>query len=486
MTPSQSFHSGRVALWAGDSLDVLRGLEANSIDAVVTDPPYALVSIQKRFGKPGSAPAQEGRDGLYKRASAGFMGKQWDTGERAFAAEFWAEVLRVLKPGGHVAAFGGTRTVHRLAVAIEDAGFEIRDQVQWLYGSGFPKSLDVSKAIDKKLGVKGSFGDFKSERHAPLAAVGHVNHDNAVAMADRPWVDDPEAVDRNARVYQPGSPEAAEWEGFGTALKPACEPIVLARKALAGTVAENVLEHGVGGLNIDGCRIETAERWLASGDDAGRDRGVALGPLLNNPGRSGSNAGGRWPANVVHDGSDEVLAGFPDSAGQQGDVTGQEPSAKINTVFSGKFNGRPATIARGDSGSAARFFYTAKADAEDRIGSKHPTVKPVDLMRWLCRLIAPPSRMVAGVVQRPVILDPFAGTGTTAEAAFLEGFAAVLIEREADYRADIARRMELMLAGPATKRAESLKARHAGRAEDHGPLFGGADEAIGGGQTCLR
>lgn len=338
MTGPTLFHSGRIALWAGDCLEVLRGFKDNSFDAIVTDPPYALVSIQKRFGKPGSAPAQHGADGLYARASAGFMGKQWDTGETAFAVAFWREALRVLKPGGHVAAFGGTRTVHRLAVAIEDAGFGIRDQLQWLYGSGFPKSLDVSKAIDKKLGVEGGFGDFKSERYAELSRVGRRNNDNAVAVHSRPWMDDPEAVDRNARTYEPGAPEAQAWQGYGTALKPACEPIVLARKPLDGTVAENALKWCVGGLNIDGCRV---------GDDVTTPRrnGDSGGAVFGRDERVGSwqNPPGRWPANVIHDGSDEVVAGFgylpPEGAGD---------------------------------GNPARFFYSAKADAGDRIEAVNP------------------------------------------------------------------------------------------------------------------
>jgi len=391
------FLGGRVTLHCGDSREVLRAIPDASIHAVVTDPPYALVSIGKRFGKDGAAPAQFGRDGTYSRASAGFMGQRWDTGEVAFSVEFWCEVLRVLKPGGHIVAFSHTRTYHRMVSAIEDAGFEIRDQLAWVYGTGFPKSHNQN----------------------------------------------------------------GEWVGWGTALKPSWEPIALARKPLEGSVAANVLAHGTGALNIDGCRIE-AEAWSPSGVAHGGETVSTYGNGLNNAGRSGSHAFGRWPANIVHDGSPEVLAAFPETssgtgaikrasaAGYQGNALGRESRAA----------GTPM-IAHGDSGSAARFFYSAKADADDRLGSKHPTVKPVDLMQWLCRLVTPPGGMV---------LDPFAGTGTTGEAAWREGFSAVLVEREAEYQADIRRRMALCLAGPAERKRESVKARAAN--DDPGPLFG--------------
>lgn len=251
--------------------------------------------------------------------------------------------------------------------------------------------------------------------------------------------------------------DAKAWEGWGTALKPAWEPIVLARKALVGTVAETVLAHGCGGLNIDGCRIPVGDG----------DRLVsferAAGDVSRENWRKGTCVGGgkpvdhgRWPANILHDGSDEVLAAFPESGGSV------QRTGKRTGVL-GDFGGQAQVVMGHDDagGSAARFFYSAKADAHDRIGSKHPTVKPVDLMQWLCRLVTPPGGTV---------LDPFAGSGTTGEAAWREGFFAVLIEREAEYQADIARRMDLATAGPATRKAESTKAR--GRAADMaGTLF---------------
>lgn len=429
MSAPIAFLDGRVKLHAGDCRNTLREFASSSIDSVVTDPPYALVSIVKRFGKPSAAPA---RGDVYARGAAGFMGKAWDTGEVAFAAEFWVEVLRVLKPGGHVVAFAGTRTYHRLACAIEDAGFEIRDQLAWVYGSGFPKSHDVSKGIDKSAGHwRGRAG--------------------AVKIAEQPSKGT--EYERTPKG-DPVTAAAAAWEGWGTALKPAWEPIVLARKPLDGTVADTVLAHGVGALNIDGCRVESIggarRNGEASQDRVYRQNGSTDFGLP--PGPRGGAPDGRWPANIVHDGSDEVLAAFP--------VTGAERAERTKHAYGDFGATREGAEPRGDTGSAARFFYSAKADADDRIGSKHPTVKPADLMRWLCRLVTPPGG---------VVLDPFAGTGTTGEAAWREGFSAILCEREAEYRDDIARRMSLALAGPATRRHESAKAR--GRKAVSAPLL---------------
>lgn len=416
MTPKM-FLDDRVALHEGDCLEVVSRLPDASVDSVVTDPPYALVSIAKRLGAEGSAPIKpEGMGGAYARVSAGFMGKQWDNGQTAFAVEFWRQVLRVLKPGGHVVAFGGTRTYHRLACAIEDAGFEIRDQIGWAYGSGFPKSHNVSKAIDRHLGSRDAKVTVNADAPAYQRSVGNT----------RPWMDDP-----NHQIDGPdaATPEAAEWDGWGTALKPAWEPIVLARKPLIGTVAESVLRHGTGALNIDGCRIEGEPR--------------------------------RWPANIIHDGSDEALALFPHSASGNGAVkkaTGDGHQANAYGKES-RPSGTPM-VCHGDEGSAARFFYSSKADGEDRLGSKHPTVKPLDLMQWLVRLVTPKGG---------ITLDPFGGTGTTGEAAWREGMRAILIEREPEYQADIARRMEL--AANPTKRAAVAKTKNNLDKPEDLPLF---------------
>jgi site-specific DNA-methyltransferase (adenine-specific) len=349
-----------ITLLHGDCLERLRELPDNSVDSVVTDPPYGL----------------------------SFMGKRWDYDVPA--VDVWAECLRVLKPGGHLLAFAGTRTQHRMAVRIEDAGFEIRDMIAWIYGSGFPKSHNLKDELD----------------------------------------------------------------GWGTALKPALEPITVARKPLVGTVAGNVLEHGTGALNIDGCRIATGEK-LGRFNNA-RVEGTSY--VVQRKAGLVDNSGdlGRWPANLIHDGSDEVVGLFPQSKGQQGALTGAEPSGKTANAF-GEFAARSPSEPRGDSGSAARFFYCAKASKADRdegcdgleirlrkthgetgpsdnakpngrrpVQSRnhHPTVKPTALMRYLCRLVTPPGG---------VVLDPFMGSGSTGKAAITEGFRFIGCEREAEY-----------------------------------------------------
>lgn len=526
------FLGGRVVLHAGDCREVIRSLADASIDSVVCDPPYALVSIVKRFGKPGSA---EAKGGVYQRSAAGFMGKQWDNGEAAFAAEFWAEVLRVLKPGGHVLAFSGTRTYHRLAVAIEDAGFEIRDQIGWAYGSGFPKSHDVSKGIQKRRvedqepirvvcrAIRAAMDSAELKSRDLVASFGGchprlIDHWAARDTDSQPslptWEQwgtlrrllplsahlDAEVWRLNGRKGSPGeawsdaevigitesvapglvgmrfggdntiraaSAEAEQWQGWGTALKPAWEPIVMARKPLGGTVAENVLEHGTGALNIDGTRIHSEDapggvytvKRLKPGATLDKTRGNWR-PEDGGVEYQGTMKPGRWPANIIHDGSAEVVDAFPSDAGAFAPVRGTEPSNAVTNIYGARE--RTATLHHGDTGSAARFFYTAKADADDRLGSKHPTVKPLDLMQYLVRLVTPPGGLV---------LDPFAGTGTTGEAAFREGMRAVLIEREPEYQADIARRMEL--AENPTKRAAVAKSKNNLQGAEGTPLFGG-------------
>lgn len=442
-----TFLDGRVTLYGGDNRDVLRTLADNSVDSIATDPPYALVSIVKRFGSDAAAPARNGD--VYARSSAGFMGKKWDTGEVAFAVEFWAECLRVLKPGGHLIAFSHTRTYHRMTVAIEDAGFEIRDQIAWVYGSGFPKSHDLAKAIDRAAGVKGEV----APKGAPVKRM--------IPVADQ--VDGGSWIKDNGRTYQPGqyipvTPEAQHWQGWGTALKPAWEPICLARKPLIGTVAETVLEHGTGALNIDGCRVGQRDKPKVTDP---KRTSTTYGKIDSDGGKLLPDA--RWPANLAHDGSDEVVAAFPAEAGAFAPVRGTEPSASTKAVF-GQINRHASNAFHGDSGSAARFFYTSKADDHDRLGSGHPTVKPVDLMQWLVRMVTPKGGTV---------LDPFAGTGTTGEAAWREGMNAILIEREADYQADIARRMDL--ADKPTKRAAVAKTKNNLADSSSLPLFGGGE-----------
>ncbi len=451
----KTFLDGRIEVHAGDCLEVIKGIEDASIESCVCDPPYALVSIQKRFGKPGSAPAKYGKDGAYARASSGFMSKTWDVGDTAFAVEFWEQVYRVLKPGGHVLAFGGTRTYHRLACAIEDAGFEVRDQIGWAFGSGFPKSHDVSKGIDKAArGVPHGGSDPTSPNHGKFK--GGCSEDNANGQG---FGAGPAQFMREAGVSEDRIlvPEAIRWSGWGTALKPAWEPIAMARKPIEGTVAANVLKHGTGAINVDGCRVGISED---DRNEMTRRSGSSSTAIWGGSKHEGwEPKQGRWPANLIHDGSDEVVGAFPESNGQQGDVRGTEPPRQ-NAVYGEDLAQRRPAAVRGDSGSAARFFYSAKADADDRLGSKHPTVKPVDLMQYLVRLVTPKGGLV---------LDPFAGTGTTAEAAIREGMRAVLIEREPEYLADIERRCSLILAGPDARRNATIKAK--GKTADPGPLF---------------
>jgi site-specific DNA-methyltransferase (adenine-specific) len=309
-----------------------------SVDAVVTDPPYGL----------------------------SFMGKKWDYDVPG--VEVWAECLRVLKPGGHLLCFAGTRTQHRMAVRIEDAGFEIRDMIAWVYGSGFPKSLDVSKAIDKAAGAerkvvgtkKHHAGNIHNARYGQATATEYIYSD-------------------------PATPEAKQWEGWGTALKPALEPITVARKPLIGTVAENVLQHGTGAINVDGCRVGTDGGTKHNDGEKGTTKNCYGNGLFVEFGKPVIGLG-RWPANFIHDGSEQAT-----------DLLG----------------------------ASARFFYCAKASKRDRDeGNHHPTVKPTDLMRYLCRLVTPPDGLV---------LDPFMGSGSTGKAAALEGFSFIGIEREAEY-----------------------------------------------------
>jgi len=407
----------------GDCLELLRTLPDNSVDAVVTDPPYGL----------------------------SFMGKKWDYDVPS--EDIWRECLRVLKPGGHLLAFAGTRTQHRMAVRIEDAGFEIRDMIAWVYGSGFPKSLDVSKAIDKEAGA---------EREVVGEKI------TGRALGGNNWREGDAGGQEMIPITAPATDAAKQWHGWGTALKPALEPITVARKPLIGTVADNVLEHGTGALNVDGCRVGAENMSEQFNRDWKQDGTFGNGKRAS---YGKQCPPGRWPANLIHDGSEEVVELFPDvKAG----VAVRRNKGIVASRGAVKFNGDdPANtkdIGYGDTGSAARFFYCAKASKADRdegceglearegastsnggkagkvmtVGAAslrgepiappksrnhHPTVKPADLMRYLCRLVTPPGG---------VVLDPFMGSGSTGKAAILEGFRFIGCEREAEYL-DIAR-----------------------------------------------
>jgi DNA modification methylase len=419
-------------LYEGDCLEVLRELPDNSVDAVVTDPPYGL----------SHEPDMEevlhhwlaGDD--YQHRGGGFMGKTWDSFVPGPAV--WREVRRVVKPGGHILCFAGTRTVDLMGISLRLGGFEIRDCLQWLYGSGFPKSLDVSKAIDKMLGAERKIVGLK-----PYTNDGSIRG-NSYNEGGYERVQLP--------ITAPATPEAKQWEGWGTALKPANEPIVLARKPISEkTIAENVLKWGTGGLNIDGCRVG----WK---DERDRKNGWRASPSNDDKNeyssfKSGSfgeqNEQGRFPANVILD--EEAGRMLDEQSGISKPRKGRT-GKRGGTAWHGKKGiGTPDKIGRWPSdsgGGASRFFYVAKASRSERtmggkVENNHPTVKPIKLMRYLCRLITPPGGTV---------LDPFAGSGTTLLAAVQEGFSAIGIEREPEYCEIIRKRMaELQPALPLAK-----------------------------------
>lgn len=367
----------------GDCRVTMATLPDASVDAVVCDPPYEL----------------------------GFMGKAWDASGIAYDVEVWRQAFRVLKPGGHLLAFSGSRTYHRMTCAIEDAGFDIRDQIMWVYGSGFPKSLDVSKAIDKAAGAEREVVGSK------LGLPGYSLTDGKGGLYGDGFGANGTGQGE-CQVTAPATDAARQWSGWGTALKPAHEPICMARKPLIGTVAANVLTHGPGAINVDGCRVQCAPgekgEWPITARTS--ERGSMAGPMNH---ATTDQSSGRWPANFIHDGSDEATAGL---------------------------------------GEAARFFYTPKAGREDREEgcderelvrrtdgresehhtpnlrtterrNHHPTVKPTDLMRYLVRLVTPPGGTV---------LDPFTGSGSTGRGAVLEGFDFIGCELSPEY-AEIAR-----------------------------------------------
>ena len=413
-------------LICADVLDGLRTLDAASIDAIVTDPPYGLgfMGVGWDTLRKGGAPRSREQDFDVLRSHEHPRNATEQSKIRAknnftlyeFSLSWAREALRVLKPGGHLLAFGGSRTYHRLACAVEDAGFEIRDQIQWIYGSGFPKSLDVSKAIDKAAGAE---RDVVCVRSQPDIRGGSYQNRARNEVAGNVEI----------RDTTPATDAARQWQGWGTALKPAHEPIVVARKPLVGTVATNVQKFGTGALNIDGCRIEGVKPVVRAIESANWNH-----PILHT--RSASGTGemsdvGRWPANVI---LDEEAAAMLDE--QSGESTSGAMRRDVNSYdgqsVTGMLRGRSGpSNQHGDSGGASRFFYTAKADNGERndgmpggMRNHHPTVKPISVMRWLVRLVTPKGG---------VVLDPFCGSGSTGCAAVGEGFGFIGIEQEPGY-----------------------------------------------------
>ena len=440
----------------GNNLDILPTLPDNSVDSIVTDPPYEL----------------------------GFMGKGWDSSGIAYSVQLWTECLRVLKPGGHLLSFGGTRTYHRVAVAIEDAGFEIRDNIAWLYGSGFPKSLDVSKAIDKGSGENEKRRlEFVTWMRATGISANEINEVTGTQMAShyiglsqpaiatvdlfdklRPYLPEvPEAIERlvaertgiewtayknravlgkkewsnsenhftpgqdhtkrvNLDITAPSTPEAQQWNGWGTALKPAHEPIIVARKPLEGTVAHNVLTHGTGALNIDGSRIGSIGGTFKASKPEGKSNGI-YGDGINGAVEIGELNKGRWPANII---LDEHTAGLLD---EQSDASRFFYVAKAskrdrNEGLEGLDDTAAAIMVDRKADSAGMSSPRAGAGRTSGAKNFHPTVKPTALMEYLVEMVTP---------HNGTVLDPFTGSGSTGKAAILNGFDFIGIEMTEDY-----------------------------------------------------
>jgi len=368
-----------------DCIEAMKEMEDNSVDSIVTDPPYEL----------------------------GFMGKSWDASGIAFNIEVWQQALRVLKPGGHLIAFSGSRTYHRMAVAIEDAGFEIRDQIMWVYGSGFPKSLNISKAFDKAEGL------LEHEGAGMIA-------DGSPTMSMYPSIKPSEYVSPEPRGLL-----AKQWQGWGTALKPAHEPMVLARKLVVGTVANNVLTYGVGGLNIDASRVSTDDKWEATGTQSAPSQtlqGGVDGSL--NVSVSSTHPQGRFPANFIHDGSDEVneLLGEPARFFYCAKASKRDRNEGLDGFegkeIAGKGNGLARTCSTCGASVLDGCICPDRTYINPTRANHHPTVKPTSLMQYLVRLVTPPNGTV---------LDPFMGSGSTGKACAYEGFDFIGIDQSAEY-----------------------------------------------------
>lgn len=437
-------------IYHGNNLDILKTFPNNSIDSIVTDPPYGLSK------EPDALEVLQSwiTTGYHEIKGKGFMGKEWD----AFVPQpnFWKECLRVLKPGGHLLSFAGTRTYDWVVIGLRIAGFEIRDQIAWVYGSGFPKSHDVAKAIEGQLvhGSSNTQAFNKLDGDEIDGKLGFTKTQHVQGARPNDYTD----RHKSKKNIKYTTDEAKQWQGWGTALKPALEPIVMARKPLDGTIANNVLKHGVGGINIDGCRISNTESDKYDLEQRGisqqvRNHEHTMMKTFTNESKHGVVDNGRFPANFIHDGSDEVVKLFPNTE-QGGSIT---KTYEDNSPLYGDYNVKTPFESYGDSGSASRFFYTAKASQSERnwglngfeetrhsdrnkddgLGGDnprnrtnkkkknfHPTVKPIDLMRYLVRLVTP---------KNGICLDPYMGSGTTAVASKAEKINYVGCELEEEY-----------------------------------------------------
>ena len=376
----------KFTLYNDDCLNALRTMEDNSIDSCVTDPPYGL----------------------------SFMGKSWDYDVPK--KEIWEEVFRVLKPGAHLLAFFGSRTYHRGVVQIEDAGFEIRDQIMWLYGSGFPKSHNIGKAIDAQAGAKRTV--VGTRKHPTLKDVNKIEESANAAHGDNTWK-------REWDLTAPATEDAAQWEGWGTALKPAHEPIVVARKPITQTVAKNVVEHGTGAINIDGCRVVVAPDDDVFAKNPNTKGGFGHGNAAvygdSNGAPEYDPTKGRWPANVIHDGSDEVMQSFPNETPRffySAKTSKSDKDEGLEDFLAKKV----VSFQTGGGASGKPSSLSAGRDTEYK--NIHPTVKPTELMKYLCRLVTP---------KNGVVLDPFMGSGSTGKAAAQEGLNFIGVEMSKEY-----------------------------------------------------
>lgn len=444
-------------LYQGNMLDMLKVIPSNSVDSIVTDPPYGLTTIVKRFGKENSAPAKFGNDGAFSRLSKGFMGKEWDGSGIEYNVDTWKKCYEILKDGGYLLAFGGTRTYHKIASAIEEAGFEIRDCIMWIYGSGFPKSMNISKGLEAK--EKYGKANTRTKRVVEQNCEGEsykIKQTNNGAMG--------EVIETTRKHYLPSTELAKKWQGWGTTLKPAYEPIIVARKPFVGSLVDNVIKNGVGGINIDECRIPFEEtRNPATNPLYRKEAGYKLpvkglksnGVVGFTSSKNEVNKLGRFPANLILTYDDntynEVCSGFPIGK-RNGSISKRY---KINNTVYGDYGECNPFVAYNDEGSASRYFYCAKASQKDRneglenfedrvkvfngkssVSSKemkdvekrfttitkntHPTVKPTELMQYLIRLVTP---------KEGTICDPFMGSGSTGKAVMFENK-----ERDANYK----------------------------------------------------